>query len=190
MVLTDTTNCPKNNFCLTKCFVGALLIILESMTWPTERITSEEAKEIEQGFAEIQAGKGVRAEDVWKDKGLTLTQCQALMLEHLLAVLPLVNMVQEFAQALVVDDFALLLVNHITAKPFKHGRSFRSGSATLGNEGVFCSTVNQSRAAGPLDGRDSIFGNIAGIVVGEDIGIFTDAYIIALVLSVAVQYGC
>jgi len=50
--------------------VQALLVILESMAWPTEPITPEEAEEIEAGFAEIEAGKGVKAEDVWKELGI------------------------------------------------------------------------------------------------------------------------
>lgn len=35
----------------------ALRVILESMAWPKERITPEEAAELEEGKAEIQAGK-------------------------------------------------------------------------------------------------------------------------------------
>lgn len=50
--------------------VQALLVILESMAWPTERITPEETEEIEAGFAEIEAGKGVKAEGVWKELGI------------------------------------------------------------------------------------------------------------------------
>jgi hypothetical protein len=50
--------------------VQALLVILESMAWPTERVTPVEVKEIEAGFAEIDAGKGVKAEDVWKELGI------------------------------------------------------------------------------------------------------------------------
>lgn len=37
---------------------------------PTEAVTSEEAAEIEKGFAEIEAGQGAKAEDVWKELGL------------------------------------------------------------------------------------------------------------------------
>lgn len=50
--------------------VQALWVILESMAWPTEEITPEEAAEIEDALAEIDAGKGVKAEDVWKELGL------------------------------------------------------------------------------------------------------------------------
>jgi len=50
--------------------VQALLVILESMAWPIERIVPEEAEEIEAGFADIEAGKGVKAEDVWKELGI------------------------------------------------------------------------------------------------------------------------
>lgn len=38
--------------------VQALLVILESMAWPAERIAPEEAKEIEAGFSEIEARLG------------------------------------------------------------------------------------------------------------------------------------
>lgn len=48
----------------------ALWVILESMAWGTEKITPEEAAEIEEALAEIDAGKGVRAEDVWKELGI------------------------------------------------------------------------------------------------------------------------
>lgn len=50
--------------------VRALLVILESMAWPTEPVSPAEIKEIEAGFAEIDAGKGVKAEDVWKELGI------------------------------------------------------------------------------------------------------------------------
>jgi len=50
--------------------VEALQVIVESMAWPTERVTTEEAAEIEEAFTEIDAGKGVKAEDVWKELGI------------------------------------------------------------------------------------------------------------------------
>ncbi|RPF49490.1 hypothetical protein EDD75_0306 [Thermodesulfitimonas autotrophica] len=50
--------------------VDALRVIVESMAWPTERVTPEEAAEIEEALAEIDAGKGVKAEDVWKELGI------------------------------------------------------------------------------------------------------------------------
>jgi len=55
---------------LTEEQAQALWVILESMAWPTEKITPEEAAEIEEALAEIDAGKGVRAEDVWKELGI------------------------------------------------------------------------------------------------------------------------
>jgi len=48
----------------------ALWVILSSMTWPEEEISSEEAREINQARAEIEAGKGVRAGDVWREPGI------------------------------------------------------------------------------------------------------------------------
>lgn len=48
----------------------ALWVILNSMAWPTERVTPEEAAEIEESFVEIDAGKGVKAEDVWRELGV------------------------------------------------------------------------------------------------------------------------
>ncbi|MEW5762971.1 MAG: hypothetical protein AB1776_07205 [Bacillota bacterium] len=49
--------------------MDALRIVVESMVWPTEQVTPEEAAEIEEELAEIDAGKGVKAEDVRKDPG-------------------------------------------------------------------------------------------------------------------------
>lgn len=50
--------------------VQALYVMLVSMVWPTEKVSPAEATDIEEGFAEIRAGKGVRAEDAWKRLGL------------------------------------------------------------------------------------------------------------------------
>lgn len=50
--------------------VQALWIILNSMAWPTEKVATEEMAEIEEGFAEIDAGEGVKAEDAWKELGI------------------------------------------------------------------------------------------------------------------------
>jgi len=40
------------------------------MGWPSEKVAPEEAVEIEAAFAEIDAGKGMRAEDVWEELGI------------------------------------------------------------------------------------------------------------------------
>ncbi len=50
--------------------VQALCVILDSMAWPTEAVTPEEAAEIKEGFAEIEAGKGVKVEDAWRELGI------------------------------------------------------------------------------------------------------------------------
>ena len=50
--------------------IQALWIILNSMAWPTEEVSPEETAEIEESFAEIDAGKGVKAEDVWREIGV------------------------------------------------------------------------------------------------------------------------
>jgi len=50
--------------------VQALWVILESIAWPTEEITPEEAAELEEARAEIKAGKGAKAEDVWRELGI------------------------------------------------------------------------------------------------------------------------
>ncbi|RDV81250.1 hypothetical protein [Ammonifex thiophilus] len=50
--------------------VQALWVILESMAWPVEKVSPEEAAEIKEALAEIEAGKGVKAEDVWKEFGI------------------------------------------------------------------------------------------------------------------------
>jgi len=50
--------------------VQALWVILSSMAWPEEEISPEEASEINQARTEIEAGKGVKAEDVWRELGI------------------------------------------------------------------------------------------------------------------------
>ncbi|MCL5056737.1 MAG: hypothetical protein M1130_01810 [Actinobacteria bacterium] len=50
--------------------VQALWVILSSMTWPEEEISPEEASEINQARAEIEAGKGIKAGDVWRELGI------------------------------------------------------------------------------------------------------------------------
>jgi hypothetical protein len=50
--------------------VKALWVILNSMAWPPEEVSPEEAAEIEESFAEIDAGKGVKAEEVWRELGV------------------------------------------------------------------------------------------------------------------------
>ncbi|MCL5057103.1 MAG: hypothetical protein M1130_03730 [Actinobacteria bacterium] len=47
--------------------VQALWVILSSMAWPEGEISPEEAREINQARAEIEAGKGVKAGDVWRE---------------------------------------------------------------------------------------------------------------------------
>ena len=41
------------------------------MIWPEVEVTPEEAEAIAQGEAEIEAGLGVKAEDVWRELGLS-----------------------------------------------------------------------------------------------------------------------
>lgn len=50
--------------------VHALYVILVSMAWPTEEIAPEEAADLEEARAEIKAGKGIKAEDVWRELGI------------------------------------------------------------------------------------------------------------------------
>ncbi|MCL6477506.1 MAG: hypothetical protein K6T65_03745 [Peptococcaceae bacterium] len=50
--------------------VQALWVILSSMAWPEEEISPEEAGEIEQARAQMEAGKGVKAGDVWRELGI------------------------------------------------------------------------------------------------------------------------
>ena len=49
--------------------VFALWIILQPLAWPAEEISPEEALEIAEAKAEIEAGKGIKAEDVWRELG-------------------------------------------------------------------------------------------------------------------------
>ena len=50
--------------------VNALCVILQSLVLPLEEITQEEAIEIAEARAEIEAGKGIKAEDVWRELGI------------------------------------------------------------------------------------------------------------------------
>lgn len=50
--------------------VQALWVIVNSMAWPEVEITPEDAAEIEEGLADLRAGRKVRAEDVWKELGI------------------------------------------------------------------------------------------------------------------------
>ncbi len=48
----------------------ALWVILNSIAWPEEEITPEEAKAAEEGRKEILSGKCSKAEDVWRELGI------------------------------------------------------------------------------------------------------------------------
>lgn len=50
--------------------VQALWIILESMAWPVEEISPEEVAELAEARDEIEAGRGIKAEDVWRELGI------------------------------------------------------------------------------------------------------------------------
>jgi len=47
----------------------AIQLAAFEMSCQTEAVTPEELVEIKKGFAEIEAGQGVKAEDVWKELG-------------------------------------------------------------------------------------------------------------------------
>ena len=46
------------------------VVILQSMTLPTEELTREEVAEIEQARKDIKNGKGIKAEDAWDELGI------------------------------------------------------------------------------------------------------------------------
>nr|WP_025774449.1 hypothetical protein [Moorella thermoacetica] len=48
----------------------ALRIIVESMIWPQEQLTPEEAEIVDEGFAEIERGEGMSWEEVKNELGL------------------------------------------------------------------------------------------------------------------------
>jgi len=50
--------------------VQALWIILNSMTWPEVEISPEDEADIKEGLADLEAGRKVRADDVWKELGI------------------------------------------------------------------------------------------------------------------------
>ena len=47
-------------------------------------------------------------------------------------------------------------------------------------------SLHDAGAASPLDGRNSVFRDIERIVIGKNIGFFTDAYVIALVPGIPI----
>ncbi|MBE0467628.1 MAG: hypothetical protein IBX71_10460 [Candidatus Desulforudis sp.] len=50
--------------------VDELWGIVTSMVWPEEEITPEEARELDEAIKELDAGKRIRAEDVWRELGI------------------------------------------------------------------------------------------------------------------------
>lgn len=48
-------------------------------------------------------------------------------------------------------------------------------------------SVDDTRAAGPLESGDGILADAEGVIKAQDIRIFADAYVITLVVSIAVQ---
>ncbi|ACA59289.1 hypothetical protein Daud_0767 [Candidatus Desulforudis audaxviator MP104C] len=50
--------------------VDELWEIVTSMVWPEEEITPEEARELDEAIKELDAGKRIRAEDVWRELGI------------------------------------------------------------------------------------------------------------------------
>ncbi len=50
--------------------VYALWVILQSLVLPVEKISEQEALEIAEARAEIEAGIGIKAEDIWRELGI------------------------------------------------------------------------------------------------------------------------
>lgn len=50
--------------------VQALQVILEAMALPEAELSPEEEADIEEGLADLEAGRKVSAEDVWKELGI------------------------------------------------------------------------------------------------------------------------
>ncbi len=50
--------------------VQALWVILESMAWPEVSTSPADETAIDEGLADLAAGRKVRAEDVWAELGL------------------------------------------------------------------------------------------------------------------------
>ena len=55
---------------LKKNQLQALITFLEAFVWPAEELTPDEASELEEARAEIEAGRGIKASDVWKELGI------------------------------------------------------------------------------------------------------------------------
>ncbi len=50
--------------------VKALWVILNAMAWPEVEISPEDEADIEEGLADLTAGRKVSAEDAWKQLGI------------------------------------------------------------------------------------------------------------------------
>jgi len=50
--------------------VKALWVILNSIAWPEVEISPEDEADIKEGLADLESGRKVRAEDVWKELGI------------------------------------------------------------------------------------------------------------------------
>ncbi len=50
--------------------VQALWVVLNSMAWPEVEIAPEDEADLEEGLADLRAGRKVKAEDVWKELGI------------------------------------------------------------------------------------------------------------------------
>ena len=50
--------------------VQALWVILNSMAWQEVEISPEDEADIKEGLADLEAGRKMRAEDVWKEIGI------------------------------------------------------------------------------------------------------------------------
>lgn len=50
--------------------VKALWVILNAMAWPEVEISPEDEADIEEGLADLAAGRKVSAEDAWKQLGI------------------------------------------------------------------------------------------------------------------------
>ncbi|MCR4420144.1 MAG: hypothetical protein QHH27_06505 [Clostridia bacterium] len=50
--------------------VQALWVVLNSMAWPEVRVSPEDEADIEEGIADLEAGRKVKADDVWQGLGI------------------------------------------------------------------------------------------------------------------------
>ena len=81
------------------------------------------------------------------------------------------------------------LLCELSRRAHHDGRDLRAGGVVLRHELVVVA-LEDARAAGPLESGDGVLGDLEGIVIAEDIRLFTDGDVRAVGLGIAVEDRC